>query len=702
MTTTNTPPNPPVDEADLRLAEARALFCDSPYPPAIDTTDLTNLPQKIYLAHLRVMVFSRLYSQYDRVQRLALEILHGEAVNTLSNYRVMADAIAPTPTSVTLRELTSYIVGKLSDAIAAPFNSGTITQLKVSNRVNGFFTGIEYARQRTPSVTGVHTEYGTEFYQRIRAAFDVRSALSPFNVEDLLPLDYDWRTSDIDAFLKGREFKEIPDERIFDVISGTEVSRFSSADTFYKTVEVGKWINKTQYHKENTCPAVYHDHYHNGEHICCYTPDQCIEVFDINNYNQGSRIKPELLTPEVIEWLGVDTDYVENFGKIYRCEKTGKYYDFDISEYPFFVFGSGFTKTIDESRYTQIKEGLYVSNSSNPTMGYDTDVLEYFDGFLHEPYEEVTRGSKIHSKNTLFMGGELEVEMSRKATWDESKAAREAFVSMRGKAVVVHDGSLDEGFEIVSVPATLNSHYSMWEELCRGPIRQQIVSFLRSSCGLHIHMSKECFSNYTLGMFLTFINSSHNQDFITEMSGRGPNSYCARKPTKVSKAGMSRDHYADSVGHTHDKYVATNLRNPHTLEIRMFKGTLNYPSIMKAFEFLHSLHKYVTFNSAHNRLDFEQYLAWFEDKKSNSRRSYPYLWAFLVAKGRIKDRGEPLKASISTPRDFVVDNQVEDGTSTTTPPPASEEGSTDKRLDGSVIKLFQRSSNAARSFKLTN
>ena len=53
--------------------------------------------------------------------------------------------------------------------------------------------------------------------------------------------------------------------------------------------------------------------------------------------------------------------------------------------------------------------------------------------------------------------------------------------------------------------------------------------------------------------------------------------------TKISKRKYSSDQ---------SRYTAVNLSNDHTIEFRIFKGTLNIMTLSKAIEFIHSLVSY--------------------------------------------------------------------------------------------------------------
>jgi hypothetical protein len=322
-------------------------------------------------------------------------------------------------------------------------------------------------------------------------------------------------------------------------------------------------------------------------------------------------------------------------------QKDGVTYNFDPEKYPCNVMGRGWFTEAEAKRYGVFEPTLnaYIADHNNFNMfPHDADVLNYFPGFKHLRDEEVTRGSPEYTKNTLFMGLELEVEMRKDAQLNKHQGARTALVAMKGDAITVHDGSLENGFEIVSIPATINYHSSMWKEFLRSPVRNHLVSYKKKTCGIHVHMSKEAFSPLALGKFMTFINHPKNAEFINAVAQRGSNKYNVREETKVSR-GKNRKTFTTKDGHPYrDHYAAVNLLSPHTVEVRIFKGTLHYPSVMKNLQFCHALHGWVSsltggVNDVGDYNKFCEYI-------SLNRKIYEFLYDFLKlhSGGWIKDR----------------------------------------------------------------
>lgn len=63
-----------------------------------------------------------------------------------------------------------------------------------------------------------------------------------------------------------------------------------------------------------------------------------------------------------------------------------------------------------------------------------------------------------------------------------------------------HDGSLNDGFEIVSHPATLECHTKdfPWAQMMKQAVQLGYSSHKAETCGLHVHISREAFGESVL------------------------------------------------------------------------------------------------------------------------------------------------------------------------------------------------------------
>lgn len=180
---------------------------------------------------------------------------------------------------------------------------------------------------------------------------------------------------------------------------------------------------------------------------------------------------------------------------------------------------------------------------------YSTDVLEFYN--LVEP-------TKKDFPYTL--GVELEVEEIREYSGDVCEM-------FSGEAILKEDGSLDDGFEIVTRPAPYLHHRdTIWTEDKLKQMREWGGrSFRTSSCGLHVHVGRKGLTSLQIAKAVCFMNSPDNRAFIKAVAQRDPQEWASITAEKyLDKKTLNAD----------ERYVGLNLCKQHTVEFRIFKGTI--------------------------------------------------------------------------------------------------------------------------------
>lgn len=182
-------------------------------------------------------------------------------------------------------------------------------------------------------------------------------------------------------------------------------------------------------------------------------------------------------------------------------------------------------------------------------------------------------------RSTTFFGFELEVEAVHETISRGVDIVREHatddLVYLKG------DSSLNDGFEIVTHPMTHDwamekFPWEMIEKLRRAGYR----SWDTDTCGLHVHASRTSFIDRSHLWKWTYLINKNNRECI-ELAGR--NSHYAQfygvKPTSdiVLRKEMPRE-----------RYVAINLNPAHTVEVRIFRGSLRIPRVKTALDFMQS------------------------------------------------------------------------------------------------------------------
>jgi len=178
----------------------------------------------------------------------------------------------------------------------------------------------------------------------------------------------------------------------------------------------------------------------------------------------------------------------------------------------------------------------------------------------------------------LLLGVELEVDNGGE---DHRKAKRLLQIvngSEDEKFIYVkHDGSLTNGFEVVSHPATLYHHIHVipWQDAFEYLRSNGYDSDDTSTCGLHIHINR-LFLGRTYRSIVTvearllfFVETFWKQ--LVKLSRRTEyqlSRWCARYETTDYELALEYNQES--------RYFALNFQNRATIEFRIFKGTLEF------------------------------------------------------------------------------------------------------------------------------
>jgi hypothetical protein len=193
--------------------------------------------------------------------------------------------------------------------------------------------------------------------------------------------------------------------------------------------------------------------------------------------------------------------------------------------------------------------------------------------------------NESYKDSPLFMGIELEIENEKNSI---SNGAMSEILD-DSHLYFKTDGSLSDGFEIVTHPLTfewIKENKSNFSQMLESIKSNGFRSYDSTTCGMHIHLSKKNFGAWHLYRFLKFFQE--NKEFIVSIS--------QRKIDNLKKWANLEDENNDSLIYKakkkdgYSRYVAVNLCNSQTIELRIFRGTLNENSFFKNIEFAHSLY----------------------------------------------------------------------------------------------------------------
>ena len=142
------------------------------------------------------------------------------------------------------------------------------------------------------------------------------------------------------------------------------------------------------------------------------------------------------------------------------------------------------------------------------------------------------------------------------------------------------DGSLDDGFEIITQPLGLDAHRELWPRVLDTRAVKGLRSHDTETCGLHVHVSRVGLSKLTIAKAVVFLNADENDRFIVRLARRSSNGYCKKK----NDARVNRD-----ACESFDRYERLNLTNRHTVEFRIFRGSLNRKTVLASVEFANAV-----------------------------------------------------------------------------------------------------------------
>ena len=235
------------------------------------------------------------------------------------------------------------------------------------------------------------------------------------------------------------------------------------------------------------------------------------------------------------------------------------------------------------------------------------------------------------SKHKMYLGFELETEMPR-----VDSASSFASSALLGTAYLKHDGSISNGFEIVTHPHTHQQYRDnsalLWDTIETLRKDHDARSWDTDTCGLHIHLSRDGFSSGAhMHRFIAFVykNAPHMMKFAGRKSrfARFNDVYTF---DEYDRPVFSIKHKVGSPDRNHtERYSAVNTQNPNTIELRFFRGTMKASGVLSALDLAQAMVEY----TRELRLDDVKLGAlswdWFADYVVSNNGLYPDLYSRL-------------------------------------------------------------------------
>lgn len=230
-----------------------------------------------------------------------------------------------------------------------------------------------------------------------------------------------------------------------------------------------------------------------------------------------------------------------------------------------------------------------------------------FGPYCDECYEKEREKEIIHDysykpepifygEGLRYMGVELEVDHEDEdvdAGYDAENVL-DLVNETQEKIYIKHDGSLNEGFEIVTHPMTLRYHRENmpWKEVCHLVVEQGYRSHMTDTCGLHVHVNRtslgfgEIEVEATIANILFFLEKFWREMICFSRRTEGQLERWARR-YGLEKQGS--DILQKAKKGYYGRYVSLNLENKETIEFRIFRGTLKYNTLIATLELVNEI-----------------------------------------------------------------------------------------------------------------
>ena len=387
-------------------------------------------------------------------------------------------------------------------------------------------------------------------------------------------------------------------------------------------------------HNSFACTPIHTVEWTNQNQNCSYARyiiDDCDTIYDIKGRKQFVLKDSVHICPD----CNRKYIYIDGYkNKCYHCYcitadtnelilKTDAYYDVDNDKYyktkPVEKICPCCGKIYTEEGYTYMKDtvNITICNSCNheldERLNYKEQHYNGIDGIISSYHSNDTKqhlyGLLKDQSVADFKGFGFELEVDKSIVNGDYKSlynniVANAIINNTGldkdEVFFETDGSLDNGFEIISQPHTIDAFYEKtdsWKMMLDILSDATFKSHKAGTCGFHIHVSKTWFGsterqqNFHIGKIYKFFDYYWNDLLKASRRDTSSTYYCDKNKTNIKNREENRRHKTEShawqaqAKYDHDTrhdseshHRALNNSNYGTFEIRLGRGTLNKAS----------------------------------------------------------------------------------------------------------------------------
>ena len=255
-------------------------------------------------------------------------------------------------------------------------------------------------------------------------------------------------------------------------------------------------------------------------------------------------------------------------------------------------YEESFTRCIHCGALLRETSALYASDDPDEVepMCYDCYVREtHSHGIQSYCYKPTPI---FYGESSRFLGIELEIDGAGESDYYANQLLAVGNKE-RDHIYIKHDGSLDDGLEIVTHPMTLEYHQTEmpWEKIVREALHQGYTSHKAGTCGLHVHVNRDSLGDSeweqedTIARILYLVETFWHE--LLKFSRR-TQQQMDRWASRYGRKDDPKD-VLHTAKRSDDRYTAVNLTPSRTIEFRMFRGTLKYNTIIATLQMVEHL-----------------------------------------------------------------------------------------------------------------
>ena len=246
-----------------------------------------------------------------------------------------------------------------------------------------------------------------------------------------------------------------------------------------------------------------------------------------------------------------------------------------------------YTSCEDCGRVILTDDAYYVDDDSYEARCYSCHCRYDDSQVIHDYYYKPE--PDFLGQGSRWFGVELEIDDAGERN---SNAAKIVSVANQGGEHIYckHDGSLSDGFEIVTHPMTIDYHMNNmpWSAVLNQAKEMGYLSHQAGTCGLHIHINRSAFGkteaeqDEVIARILYFFEK--NWEELLKFSRRTHKQlkqWAARYGLKEHPKDILKCAKGDR-----ERYTCINLTNYHTIEFRIFRGTLKLNTLLATLQLI--------------------------------------------------------------------------------------------------------------------